>query len=319
MASSRSKRGWVFLVFPCVISAGCSSIRHIERRGAESDYCAPAQPVRYEAWRTEALARPFEVSEGLRRRFTRQDLLLAHVAGVMGALEALERTGEGPDTLARRDVLLGEVELRLLLFSTALSSVAAELDCEVKRTGQVASLLGGMESRNQTLLTVSSIVVGSLATIATAISNDDTANDIIDITGGAASAGLGIAALVFSPSIQFDHPRNLLADVWRQPVHSEDFPPALWYVLRHKDFSNEQRHSIAHNVRSRWIAFGYVEADGAGPFFGAGGRYDHDALRTRTNMLGELQAAVRLIDQNLLALLTKVATTWGQPSGERLP
>jgi len=301
-----------------VLGAGCSSVRHIERRGREVDYCVPAEPVRFDPSRSAVLWAPFEVSDALQRRFTRQDLLLAHAAGVLGALESLERWEAGPGALERRDALLGEVELRLLLFSTTLSSVAAELDCEVGRTGQVASLLDGLETRRQTLLTISSIVVGALATTVTAISSDDTANDIIDITGGAASAGLGLAALFSSPSLRFDHPRNLLADVWRRPELSGDFPPALWFVLTNKDFSNEQRHSIAHNVRARWVAYGYVEEpDGGGPYFGAGGKYTRDALRTRTNMLEELQAAVRLIHQNLQALLAKVVATWGRPADSR--
>ncbi|MCE9669791.1 hypothetical protein LY474_18500 [Myxococcus stipitatus] len=317
MASARSKRGWVCLACLDVLGTGCSSVRHIERRGAEVDYCVPAQPVRYDVSRSAALEAPFEVSEDLQRRFTRQDLLLAHAAGVLGALESLARLGEGADSAERRDMLLGEVELRLLLFSTMLSSVAAELDCEAGRTAQVASLLDGLASRRQRLLTISSIVAGALATTVTAISRDDNADDIIDFTGGVASAGLGLAALLSSPSLRFDHPRNLLADVWRQPEHSEAFPPALWYVLRHKDFSNEQRHSISYNVRARWIAYGYVEEKGGEPFFDAGGRYTLDALRTRTNMLEELQAAVRLIHQNLQALLAKLVATWGRPAASR--
>ncbi|MCP3061182.1 hypothetical protein LXT21_20585 [Myxococcus sp. K38C18041901] len=224
-------------------------------------------------------------------------------------MEALARLEPGADSRLQREALLQDIELRLLLFSTTLSSVSAELECEARRTAQMASLLDAKETRRQTLLTVSSIVVGALTTTVTAISNDDRANDILDITGGAVGAGLGLAALFSSPSLDFEHPRNLLADIWRHPARSADFPASLWFVLSHKDFSNEQRYAIRHNVCARWIASGYVDDSvRGGPYFGQGGRYTLAELQTRANMLGELQAAVRLIHQNLQSLLLKLVT-----------
>ncbi|MBZ4401184.1 hypothetical protein VZQ01_06160 [Myxococcus faecalis] len=297
-----------------LVSSGCAtSSRGLARQRAEPDYCVPAQSPRDDSAGRLDVEAPLPESPELQARFTRQDLLLAHAAGVLVPLETLARLAPGTDTRAQRDALLRDIELRLLLFSTTLSSVSAELECEARRTAQMARLLDAKETRRQTLLTVSSIVVGALTTTVTAISNNDRANDIIDITGGAVGAGLGLAALFSSPSLDFEHPRNLLADIWRQPARSADFPASLWFVLSHKDFSNAQRHAIRHNVRARWIASGYVEETGGdAPYFGRGGRYTLDALQTRANMLGELQAAVRLIHQNLQVLLTKLVTVSGQ-------
>ncbi|MFY1826004.1 hypothetical protein ACN47A_08835 [Myxococcus fulvus] len=292
-----------------LVSSACATSRGLARQNAEPDYCVPAQPLRDDSAGGLDVNAPLPESAALQGHFTRQDLLLAHAAGVLAPLEALARLEPGADARVQREALLGDIELRLLLFSTTLSSVSAELECEARRTAQMASLLDANETRRQTLLTVSSIVVGALTTTATAILDDDRANDIIDITGGAVGAGLGLAALFSFPSLDFDHPRNLLADIWLQPARSADFPASLWFVLSHKDFSNEQRHAIRYNVRARWIAFGYVdETGGDAPYFGRGGRYTLDALKTRANMLGELQAAVRLIHQNLQVLLTKLVT-----------
>ncbi|AKQ63257.1 hypothetical protein A176_000169 [Myxococcus hansupus] len=272
------------------------------------DYCVPAQVARDVDGESLDVRAPIATTPRLAQRFSRQDLLLAHAVGALEDLDTLTAPDSGLDEDARQALLL-RIESRLLLFSTTLSSVSAELDCEATRTGRMATLLQSKESRRQNLLTVSSIVVGALTTTVTAISKNDRANDIIDISGGAASAGLGLAALFWSPSLRFTHPRNLLADVWWQPEHSQSFPPSLWFVLRHKDFSNERRHSILHNVRTRWVDSGYVEDPvGDAPYFGTGGRYTLDELQTRAQMLGELQAAVRLIHQDLQSLLTRIVS-----------
>ncbi|MFP2962303.1 hypothetical protein ACLEPN_32105 [Myxococcus sp. 1LA] len=272
------------------------------------DYCVPAQVVRDADGEALDVRAPIAATPRLEQRFSRQDLLLAHAVGALEDLDTLTTPDSGLDEDARHALLL-RIESRLLLFSTTLSSVSAELDCEATRTGRMASLLQSKESRRQNLLTVSSIVVGALTATVTAISNNDRANDIIDISGGAVGAGLGLAALFWSPSLRFAHTRNLLADVWWRPAHSQSFPPSLWFVLRHKDFSNERRYSILHNVRARWIDSGYVEDPvGDAPYFGTGGSYTLDELQARAQMLGELQAAVRLIHQDLQSLLTRVVS-----------
>ncbi len=272
------------------------------------DYCVPAQGVRDVDSEALDVRAPIAASPRLEQRFSRQDLLLAHAVGALEDLDILSTPDSGLDEDAWNELLL-RIESRLLLFSTTLSSVSAELNCETKRTGRMATLLQSQESRRQNLLTVSSIVVGALTTTVTAISSNDRANDIIDISGSAVSAGLGLAALFWTPSLRFTHTRNLLADVWWRPEHSQTFPPSLWFVLRNKDFSNEQHHSILHNVRARWVDSGYVEDPaGAAPYFGAGGSYTLDELQTRAQMLGELEAAVRLIHQDLQSLLTRVVS-----------
>ncbi|WP_141331068.1 hypothetical protein [Myxococcus sp. AB025B] len=145
-----------------LVSSGCAtSSRGLARQSAEPDYCVPAQSLRDDSARGLDVEAPLPESPGLQARFTRQDLLLAHAAGVLVPLEALARLAPGTDTQAQRDALLRDIELRLLLFSTTLSSVSAELECEARRTAQMASLLDAKETRRQTLLTVSSIVVGA--------------------------------------------------------------------------------------------------------------------------------------------------------------
>lgn len=169
---------------------------------------------------------------------------------------------------------------------------------------RAATVLAQRLSRRTAALTVSSIVVAAAASIFMGISRDDDANRIAGIAGGAASAGLGLAALLSTARVQYTHPRNALADVWQDSGHSAIFPLPVWLVLNEQSFSNDQRHSISQNIRARWIDAGYVDASGKGAhYFGRGGDYTSDELRTRADMLNQLQAAVRLIHQNVQDLL----------------
>jgi hypothetical protein len=63
---------------------------------------------------------------------------------------------------------------------------------------------------------------------------------------------------------------------------------------------------LAHNARRRWERYGQLERSDSRRsreqqelLFGDGGRYDADALHLRADMLNELQASVRLINQDL--------------------
>lgn len=279
--------------------AGCASTPRAERPHHDTDYCAPAQIYRYDqSFVPVRDARSAAVPEVLRRE-SPQEVLLANAAGILPMLDELA-TASGE----RRSEVQAKIQLRLLLFSASIESTAAELDCDGERAERAATILDQAGSRRTTLLTVSSIVVGAAATIFMGISENNEANRIAGIAGGAASAGLGLAALFWTAKIRYSHPRNALADVWHEREHSEIFPPPIWFVLKQERFSNDQKHSIVHNIRRRWVDAGYVDASGTGaPYFGSDGEYALDELRTRANMLNQVQAAVRLIHQNLQDLL----------------
>ena len=81
-------------------------------------------------------------------------------------------------------------------------------------------------------------------------------------------------------------------------------------MLTNPAFSNQGQTSIAHNTRQRWQHYGQLahptSKDGrvlTALLLGPGGPYSADQLTVRANMLNELQAAVRLLNQELQGLL----------------
>src|SRR5262249_17859771 len=120
--------------------------------------------------------------------------------------------------------------------------------------------------------------------------------------GSAVTGGLGVAALVVEPTAHIEHSKNMLADVWNGPAESTAYPSFVWAYLSRPEFSNTQEASIRENIVARWRHLGVLE--GRSPreialFFGAGGDYDADQLRTHAAMLDQVLAEVHLEHQEL--------------------
>ncbi len=200
-----------------------------------------------------------------------------------------------------------------VLVSAAIASVAAELDCEGERADQAAGYLREQDSRRTQRLNALSIGIGAASGIGTTVADGQGARYTLGIGGGLLAAGLGLLTLRGGQSVPFGHPRNLLADVWAEKPAPGAFPPSVWYFLTEPAFSNGGQTSIAHNTRQRWQQAGPLAHPNspAGQrltalLFGAGGNYSADQLTMRANMLNQLQAAVRLLNQEMQALLQTV-------------
>lgn len=253
----------------------------------------------------------------LTKRFSRRSLLLANAAGVLPQLHELVRlehaTPLGNARSERYQAQQQRILTRLLLLSTTIASVAAELDCEGERADQVASYLTDHANRREQRLTVLSIAIGAASGIATTVLEGRTGQYTFGIGGGIATAALGVLTLTSNPTAVFTHPRNLLTDIWQENRQSTAYPPSVWYVLTEPAFSNQGQSSLAHNARRRWQHYGQLERPDSRKgraqlalLFGNGGSYDANALHLRSDMLNELQASVRLINQDLRGLLQEL-------------
>lgn len=274
-----------------------------------STYCSPTQAYRY----TSAFApRPdidavLKVDTSLTNRFSRHSLLMINGLGLLPTLEQLVKLSS--DSLHadqfKKLQLRQQLHSRLLLATTEISSLAAELDCEGERAEQLAYYLDQQDIRRIRNLTISSIVAGAVTTVATALISAESPNKIVGIGGGVLSAVLGgLAAFSSDKQVALVHQRNLLTDIWNQPKNSTVYPSFIWYVLNEKAFSNSEDHSIAYNIRLRWSNYVLANSDNEKQtlYFGSGGKYTSDELHTRANMLNQLQSSVRSINQDLQSL-----------------
>jgi len=202
---------------------------------------------------------------------------------------------------------------RIIVCRTEIASISAELDCEGERANQIATYMSNKENSRVNKLTVASITVGALGGVVALLIQSKNTSDAIAIGGGLGSATLGLLSLTSSRKTQYLHPRNLLTDIWLEPQISAEYPSAIWYILTHKEFSNKQTFSLCHNIRERWIKYEELTTKNKKQndketelLFGAGGIYTSDQLQTRADMINQLQALIRLMDQDVQFLLYEV-------------
>jgi hypothetical protein len=215
------------------------------------------------------------------------------------------------ERLAARE-LSTEARVRVLerieLARLSVTATSAELDCDAERADQTADYLSGKEASAVQGLTIASLVVAAGSAIAGVLLSTSNARastqDAVAISGGAVTAGLGLAILGVHPRVDYGHPRNLLADVWRGPTESSTFPPIVWAYLSRREFSNQQQQSIRERIGERWSRYRGIARDptDVALLFGTGGRYDAALLRTRSRMLGEVRAEVDLMNQDIESL-----------------
>ena len=308
-----------FLLFLLCTLASCAT-RPAARLQVAAGYCDPPLAYRYDP----ALAPQPDVvaalTPALLARYPRRSLLTANALGLLPLLQQLltleaqarQQPGAARDLAVLR--LRQQAAAQVALASTAVASIAAELDCEGERADQVAGYLSAQDSRRTQRLNVLSIGTGAASGIGATLFADKPAQYAFGIGGGLLAAGFGLLTLRVGSTVEFKHPRNLLAEVWEPRPTSELFPPSVWYMLTEPAFSNDGRSAIAANTRQRWEHYGQLarpeSKEGralAALLFGAGGQYSASQLTVRANMLNELQSAVRLLNQELLGLQLMLA------------
>ncbi len=303
-----------YLLLALLALAGCAT-RPPTRLVVAAGYCDPPLPYRYNPAFLPQANFEAALTPALLARYPRRNLLTANAAGILPALRELlalqETAARQPGPAAELAVLKQRQRLaaQVALVSTTVSSLAAELDCEGERADQVAGYLKGQDDRRTQRLNVLSISIGAASGIGTTVIDNQPGQYAFGIGGGLLAAGLGLLTLTGNHTAEFDHPRNLLAEVWAEKPAAQLFPPSVWYMLTEPAFSNSGQSALAHNTRQRWEHYGQLahpeSKQGralAALLFGPGGQYSADQLTVRANMLNELQSAVRLLNQELQGL-----------------
>lgn len=236
------------------------------------------------------------------------DQLLSQLLGISSAVNELWAMKHNTkDSLSRTLLLKQKVTSRILLAQTQLQAVAAELDCEGERADMAAAYLDGINSKRNTKLTVGSVILGALTTVATAVITKNSVQTAVGIGGGLVSAGLG--ALTINPKgkqLEFEHDHNLLRTIWSEPKINTDYPGFVWAMLHEKSFSNKGDVTLSQSIKNRWIQFefdGHIDQDQEALLFGKGGYYRSGDLHTRATMINQLQSTIRSLNQDLTSLI----------------
>lgn len=256
-----------------------------------------------------------QIDTALTARFNLKDLNIANAIGVLDLLSTyIQKSKE----LKANNSLQGQIDLinirqkinhQIDLTSLEISSVAAELDCEEERINQIASYLKESESKKETKLTVASIILGSMTAIVTGIlvstKDESDAADLIGVAVGVADAALGIMILNNHRQIEFNHPRNVLKEIWLATETSTVYPPSIWYYLNYSKPEKNEEASLREQLIENWKAFGQVESKGKSKkddfdiYFSEGGMYTTDQLENRANMYDQIESLIKLMKQDL--------------------
>lgn len=272
------------------------------------NYCAPNIPY----LQHEILWKDSIKIDLSKTGISQHDQLLCQILGISSTIHELWTMKHNTKESVSGQVLLRQkVTSRILLAQTQLQAVAAELDCEGERADMAAAYLDGINSKRNTKLTVGSVILGALTTVATAVISKNSVQTAVGVGGGLISAGLG--ALTINPKgkqLEFEHDHNLLRTIWSEPKTNTDYPEFVWSMLHEKSFSNKGDVTLSQSIKNRWIQFefdGHIDQDQEILLFGKGGYYRSDDLHTRATMINQLQSTIRSLNQDLTSLIALIA------------
>lgn len=259
----------------------------------------------------------------LSNHFSFTSLNIANAFGFLDLLQQFREAEIGVERNENIDSRLHKMEITtklaqyIDLASLEISSFASELDCEEERISQMADFLKGKEKQRETRLTVAAISIGAIGGIVSGVlsANDKTSlsGDFVGIGTGIAEAILGILILRNSRTVELQHPRNVLRDIWQGNGQSKIFPASVWYYLTYKSPDKPEELSLREKIVERWKGFRQINAQNeAGAkqfesqFLQDKGVYSTDDLYNRANMYDQIESAVKLIKQDLSMLLLEM-------------
>ena len=303
-----------FFMMAIVLLTSCRNsniISHL-KLNVTNQYCAPTIVYRY-----DPMLLPFQNTDSvltnskeLSSKISEHDILMANATGTLRLANELMKIGKDSSFQGRikRLEITERIQNQLILLTTEISGISAELDCEGERADLFANYLDNINDKNTARLTGASIVVGALATVAAVIVTNNAAQNAISISGGLVTACLGIMTIKpAGKKIKYIHDRNVLEDIWFAPEKSKIYSPFVWYILKEKHFSNSQKETLVQTIKSRWNKFELdenIDSTTVNLLFKSGGIYDADKLHTRATMLNQLQSTIRSINQDMQSLIS---------------
>lgn len=238
--------------------------------------------------------------------FDQRILLMANVLGVSGIMHnyIVEINKECPndDFLNRQG---RKIERAIQMASFEISAITGGIDCEEEKAEQIANFLEKRVKNKETNRTVAAIVTGAVVSTGTGVALVAGAAgsllEIFGIVGGLTEVWLGVSILNLKNYVEIEHPINVIDIIYNNDNSEQVFPNTVWKYIN-TDL-NEDEISKRERVVQRWDEF-EVEPETLNLFRSKGGKYDTEMLKTRANMLDQLEAQIYLMKQDLM-LFTK--------------
>lgn len=295
------------LIIISILVSSCSTVLKSPKIDyLTNDYCQPT--IQYDYSQLEISQNKTQNQDRiLNDNLSRHDILVSKAIGIETYLTEYFQIKK--DTL-KKLVLKQKITDRIVLTSIEINALASELDCNGERINKLADFIDDLNNKRTKNLTVASVTLGALTTVATVLIKNNNASNIVGVSGGLLSAGLG--ALTISPKgkkINLKLQRNLLGNIWYNDNLNQAYPNSIWTILNEKEFSNSGEKSLQESIKNRWLQYnfdGEIDLKNQKLFFDDGGIYTADDLHSRANMLNELQATIRSLEQDLKSLAVRL-------------
>jgi len=306
------------LVLPLtsVLFVGCTTLKktsHSERV-MNNDYCITTMTADYNT------IKPFNGSNDslaanailLKGKLTDKEIVVAKATGTFAVVNELFAAYNDTISTGQINRLMLKQQLleQRLQIKAAFDELIAEVDCESERTKRAAGYLDKYEKKRNNQLTLGGILAGAAGTAAPmAINNQKTQNGVV-IGASVLAAYFGIKLLFLGhKKIEFTYSRNLLADLLYAPQVSTQYPDFIWQLINSKELSTSaEQNSLQQSINKRWKS---AELNGAKQetidlIFKSGGNFTEDDLLTRSILLEQFSASLRLLGSDVQSCLSSI-------------
>src|SRR5688572_10241565 len=156
---------------------------------------------------------------------------------------------------------------RLQLATLEVSSLVAEIECEVQRADEVQDRLKDIQTSRMTFQTTLGIIFGGLANVLSGgigmATRAGDAGNIASFSGGALEILFGTSANFTKVRQDFSHPHNHLAPVWGNSSPLEFISPRVWRFLTEPGSRELGGHSLRDVMLETWQEEGKLGESGS--------------------------------------------------------
>jgi len=251
------------------------------------------------------------------RLYSATAIYIAEIMDLLPLLNRLARLEKESTNPAEIDRARRKLTTRIQLATMEVSSLVAEIECEVQRADEVQDRLKQAQTKRTTFQTILAVVFGGVTNVITgglglATGAGDTAH-LVTVLGGTMEVLFGTSANFVKVRQEFSHPRNHLEALLENTMNNDYFSPRVWRFLTQPDMRDLEGHSLRDVLLQAWREEGRLGESGSrreqereSLIFGPGGLYDADDLHIREAMLQQLEASIQLMHQDLENLLREV-------------
>jgi hypothetical protein len=294
----------------------CSSYsREIRMELQGAAYCLSSNVIYKGEVPSISEVRDFLKDPILKERYSTKAIKIAAAYGFANDLVTHAKLVENRKNLKPEDRLkLNEIETHILkrinLIFIDINSIASEMSCYIDRFTEILEVLGEKEEDIESNNTIYAIMAGAGAAIIDGLTiYDNAVNQKIIIGGGLLVSYFSYLAFKPMVTVEFRPRSTNLKDIWLNPLFTDNYSTALWFLMTRKVTSDEEQ-TYRELLIKRWIDNKYLGEESQREkmidlFFGNGGVSTITNLTHRKEMITQLKTIITLYEQDARALMVE--------------